>query len=51
LSFAACLFVKIAAKSSGQKYKASPDKLNLNSLDGLIASAIEPLEIEPLNQQ
>jgi CheY-like chemotaxis protein len=29
LSFAACYFVKIAAKSSGQKYKASSDKLNL----------------------
>jgi hypothetical protein len=33
LSFAACFFVKIAAKSSGQKYKAPPDKLNLVSLN------------------
>jgi CheY-like chemotaxis protein len=32
LSFAACYFVKIAAKSSWQKYKAWWDKLNLNSL-------------------
>jgi hypothetical protein len=29
LSFAACYFVKIAAKSSWQKYKAPAYKLNL----------------------